>query len=112
MRYWKPSRAKAKAFAETMDEIADFCFANNIVQSSRGDSYYFSVNGQKYRVSNHSAESSTMYHPNGRDADTIYIHASKTRIREIYKAITDGLKIDGRGYVIDNADYRSVKCNK
>ena len=84
--YWKPSKATVKAYAEQMDNIAVFCNENGIIHSSTMDSYYFTVNGQQYRVSNHSVESNTKYH-DGRKDDTVYIHAGKTRIIEIYTAL-------------------------
>lgn len=95
-RKWKPSKAEAKQFAEAMREIDAFCAKNHIVQSTRGDSYYFAVHGQKYRVSNHSVESSP-YHPDGRASDVVYIHASKTRIIQIYNDLMAGTTLDGRG---------------
>lgn len=107
---WQPSKSKAREFARTMKEIAEFCADHNIEQSRSGDSYYFSVGGQAYRVSNHSVEASNRgafvdgvqvrekYHENGRENDVIYIHASKTRIREIYADLNAGYKLDGRGY--------------
>ena len=107
---YKPSRAKRAAFAEEMRAIEDFCREHGIDMSGGGDSYYFTVNGQAYRVSNHSVESSNahaynwagektrdLYHPGGRREDTIYIHASKTRIREIYSDLVSGYRLDGRG---------------
>lgn len=108
-RKWKPSKTAAREFAQTMKEIEDFCIENGIQQSLRGDSYYFAINGQEYRVSNHSVESSNraaysdlgqtreLYHPNGREDNVIYIHASKTRIREIYNDLVAGYQLDGRG---------------
>lgn len=96
-RRWKPSKKAAREFAQTMQEIESFCIENGISQSTRGDSYYFTVNGQSYRVSNHSPESSP-YH-NGRDDDVKYIHASKTRIREIYNNLKEGYELDGRGFI-------------
>ena len=104
-RRFKPSRTAAQAFAETMHDIDMFCTENNIVQSCTSDSYYFTINGQKYRVSNHSTESSCYhskgrYHAEGRKDDTIYIHASKTRIIDIYKALQAGKKLDGHGNII------------
>ena len=98
MRKWKPSKSKARAFAKQMDEIYDFCLENGISQSTRGDSYYFTIHNQKYRVSNHSVESS-QYH-DGRNDDVIYIHAGKTRIIEIYENLKQGLKLDARGWEI------------
>lgn len=112
---WKPSKTAAQHFAQTMNEIAEFCAENGIQQSQRGDSYYFIINGVNYRVSNHTVEASNraafdeltgeqlreLYHKGGRDSDTVYITASKTRIREIYNALKAGKRLDGRGYPID-----------
>lgn len=109
-RKFKPSKAQAKEFAMKMQEINEFCIENGISQSLRGDSYYFNLNGVNYRVSNHTIEASNkkafnqygeqirdVYHPNGRDADTVYITASKTRIIEIYNDIKNGYSLDKRG---------------
>lgn len=107
---WHPSRTAAKAFAQKMDEIDDFC-ADNGIDASRGDnSYYFTLNGQKYRVSNHSVEASNrgaydwkgdqrrpLYHPEGRENDVIYINAGKTRIMDIYNDLKSGYALDGNG---------------
>lgn len=100
---FKPSRKQAKEFAILMDEIYEFCREHGI-DASR-DSCYFIVNGQKYRVSNHSVETSNAhsngrYHCDGRRDDTIYIHASKTRIIEIYNNLVAGKKLNGRGEII------------
>lgn len=107
---YKPSKAKAKAFAQTMREIETFCAENGIHQSKNSDSYYFTINGQEYRVSNHSVEASNngaydelgnktreLYHANGRENNVRYIHASKTRIMEIYNDLANGYELDGRG---------------
>ena len=112
---WKPSKTARREFAIKMEEIDKFCEENDISCSASKDSYYFEVNGQKYRVSNHSVEKSNaeaygvdpftgfyekkreLYHPEGREDDTIYIHASKTRIIEIYNDLLSGHKLDGRG---------------
>ena len=108
---WKPSKAKARQFAETMNEIRQFCLDNNIEHSNTMDSYYFTLNGKAYRISNHSVEASNArayddltgeqireeYHKGGRDKDTVYIHASKTRIMEIYSDLKSGYELDGNG---------------
>lgn len=109
-RKWKPSKSAAKEFARQMSEIKDFCLENGITQSKNGDSYYFIINDQEYRVSNHSIEASNkaaysdiygqireLYHPEGRENDVIYIHASKTRIKEIYNDLKNGYRLDGKG---------------
>ena len=109
-RSWKPSKAAAREFAQTMDEIRDFCIDNSINFSASMDSYYFCINGQCYRVSNHSVEASNrcafdvwgnqkreVYHPEGRESEVIYIHAGKTRIREIYNDLKNGYTLDGKG---------------
>lgn len=99
---WKPSKSAARAFAQKMNEIDDYCAAHGISSSATNDSYYFTINGQDYRVSNHSVEASHRnsggkYHENGREKETIYIHASKTRLIEIHKALLAGRKLDGNG---------------
>ena len=111
MKRWKPSKSAAQDFAAKMKEIDAFCDTHDISSSLSDDSYYFSINGQNYRVSNHSVEASNaaafddttgeqrreVYHEGGRRDDTIYIHASKTRIMDIYNDLTAGYKLDGRG---------------
>ena len=109
---WKPSKTKAREFAKKMTEIDEFCKLNNIEKSMSSDSYYFSIDGQKYRVSNHSVETSNskafnefgeqiraVYHKGGRADDTVYIHASKTRIIEIYTNLKNGYTLDGCGNI-------------
>ena len=110
-RRWKPSRTAAREFAERMREVEEFCSAHGIEQSARGDSYYFTLNGTKYRVSNHSVEASNraaydpvtgerrrdLYHAGGRQDGVVYIHAGKTRIMDIYTDLAAGYKLDGRG---------------
>jgi len=114
-RKFTPSKTAKREFAQKMREIDAFCAANGITASRNNDSYYFTIRGQKYRVSNHSVEASNIaayidddtalekirekYHPNGREADTIYIHASKTRIIEIYNDLQAGLVLDGKGNI-------------
>lgn len=92
-----------------MKKIEEFCSENNITASRTNDSYYFTINGQEYRVSNHSIEASNkkaftdlgqtreLYHPNGREEDVIYIHAGKTRIIDIYTDLANGYVLDGKG---------------
>lgn len=46
---WKPSKSAAREFAAKMQEIETFCRENGIDKSASGDSYYFEINGQKYR---------------------------------------------------------------
>ena len=105
-RKWKPSKSAMKEFAQQMNVIEQFRLANGISSSRTNDSYYFTINNQNYRVSNHSVEASNAnsngaYHEDGRREDTIYIHASKTRIIEIYNNLKDGKKLDGRGYILN-----------
>lgn len=113
---WKPSKAAKTEFANKMKEIEQFCKDNGIQTSMSGDSYYFTIGDQEYRVSNHSVEASNkgafredivtgemvqvrdLYHSDGRKADVIYIHASKTRIIDIYNDLKNGYQLDGRGY--------------
>jgi hypothetical protein len=111
---WKPSRAKAKEFAKQMDSIQTFCDEHGISYSRTMDSYYFSIDGQKYRVSNHTIKASNskayrfdeltgqtikvrdVYHDD--DESLICFTASKTRLPEIYNALTAGKELDKRGY--------------
>ena len=59
MQYrWKPSKTKAREFAQKMAEIDEYCLKNNISQSRSSDSYYFTINGEDYRVSNHTVAQS------------------------------------------------------
>lgn len=108
---WRPSKAQKQEYARKMQEIEEFCAANGIQQSYKGDSYYFMLNGINYRVSNHSVEASNaaaydehtgekkreLYHDGGREENTVYIHAGKTRIIEIYNDLKAGYQLDGRG---------------
>lgn len=109
-RKFKPSKSAKREFARKMDEIREFCDDNCIRYSNSMDSFYFTISGQHYRVSNHSVESSNtgaydwkgnkvrdFYHKNGREDDTIYIHAGKTRIKDIYLDLKQGYSLDGRG---------------
>ena len=108
---WRPSRKAKREFAEKMDEIQEFCNEKGINYSHSMDSFYFTIDGQEYRVSNHSVESSNrgaydefgqqireIYHQDGRKKDVKYIHASKTRVKEIYLDLINGYELDGRGY--------------
>lgn len=111
-RKWRPSKSKAIQFAMEMDFIREFCEENNIQTSKNNDSYYFTLNGRKYRVSNHTIERSNsaafdadtgfqkreLYHHTKRDDNTIYIHAGKTRIIEIYNDLKVGYELNGKGY--------------
>lgn len=107
---WKPSKARVNDFKEKMEAIERFCRKNDIATTNSNDSYYFIFNDQKYRVSNHAVESRNNYDSLGnltnargyamddtRENDTIYIHASKTRIIEIYNDLMNGYKLNGRG---------------
>ena len=107
---YSASRKKKREFAQTMNEIDDFCSQNGISQSRSSDSYYFTLNGKNYRVSNHTIEASNAkaknelgervrepYHAEGRDPDTIYITAGKTRIIQIYNDLKAGYELDKRG---------------
>ena len=89
-RKWRPSKTAAREFAQKMEEIDEFCAKNGIHASKSKDSYYFTVRGVDYRVSNHSIEASNrnafsedgeqlreVYHEGGRRDDVVYIHAGK-----------------------------------
>lgn len=108
---WRPSKTAAREFAQKMDEIQVFCNDHGIDYSRSLDSFYFTVNNQRYRVSNHSIEKSNAgavswtgekirdnYHDSKRSADIVYIHASKTRLIDIYNDLYAGYELDGRGF--------------
>jgi hypothetical protein len=111
---WKPSKTKAKEYAEQMGSIQTFCDTHGISYSRTMDSYYFTLNGQKYRVSNHTikASNSKAYHfdelsgqyvkvrdeYHDDDESLICFTASKTRLPEIYNALLAGKELDKRGY--------------
>lgn len=112
---WKPSKSKRREFAMKMQEIERFCTEHGISQSASGDSYYFTINGERYRVSNHTqAQSDRGMYRNGEKIRESYhrlsggyeydraheITAGKTRIIEIYNALASGKHVDKRGYVI------------
>ena len=106
------SKSAKREFAQKMREIDEFCIEHHISQSLSSDSYYFTLNGKKYRISNHTIEQSNraafdedtgeqirrLYHEEDRDPDTIYILASKTRLIEIYNNLLDGVPLNGRGF--------------
>ena len=113
-RKWKPSKAAVAEFKKNMDELEDFLLAHmDISASASRDSFYFTHAGTKYRISNHSIEASNSkaynyigeqvrekYHADQREQDTRYIHASKTRLIEIYNRIMSGIEVDGHGNAI------------
>lgn len=113
-RKWKPSKAKAKEFAIEMKLIEEFCCENGISYSRAMDSYYFTLNGTNYRVSNHTMEASNAhafndlgeqvrekYHGQDDFAGLTCITASKTRIIEIYNNLKAGKVLDKRGNIKD-----------
>lgn len=109
---WKPSKKKIESFKNQMSEIESFCDNNNISYSQSKDSYYFFINGQEYRVSNHTVAKSNagayheylgqireVYHEGGEKEDVIYITAGKTRIIEIYNNLKAGKILDKKGMI-------------
>lgn len=107
---WRPSKAKAREFYKEMEELKEFCNENGIDYSHNMDSYYFTIEGKNYRVSNHTIESSNAgaykdgvqirekYHADTREDSVTYIHAGKTRIKDIYNDLKAGYALDGKGY--------------
>lgn len=104
---WKPSKEEAKAFAIKMAEIKAFCEEFNIIKNYKEDSYYFELNGNMYRVSNHSKPLEVDWDELGNKIKyfeyegVILIQASKTRIMDIYMALKDGKKVDAKGNVLE-----------
>lgn len=92
-----------------MGDVRSFCKANGIRMSGSG-SYYFELYGQKYRVSDHTVEASNkaaynkkgyqrrrLYHPNGREDDTIYILSND--IESVYLNLRNGNKVSSNGRI-------------
>ncbi len=109
---YRPSKKAIQEYSNQMKRIEAFCVENGIQSSASKDSYYFSINGQSYRVSNHTIEASNaraynfegervreLYHSEGRNSNVIYIHAGKTRIIEIYNNLKAGYVLDGKGFI-------------
>jgi len=118
----KPTKHQKQERMDELREIHDFCEANGIKHSATMDSFYFRLYGQYYRVSNHSIEASNShayawdgtplrqeYHPEGRSKDTIYIHAGKARIYQIYNDLKAGKVLNGHGYPIDGERPKQSK---
>lgn len=85
---WVPGKTEKRDFAIKMQEIKEFCLQNKIEVNSTNDSYYFTINDQKYRVSNHASK---------KNDDIFHIHASKLRIIEIYTNLKYGVDLDHKG---------------
>jgi|GEM_PF-2439181 len=112
---WHPSKATASEFSEKMAEIEDFCIEHGISHSASMDSYYFTLHGESYRVSNHTIAASNAgrfgydrttgewvarrerYHAAGEYDRTHEITAGKTRLIEIYTDLEAGIRLDKRG---------------
>ncbi len=73
-------------------EIENYCIDHNISYSN--DSYYFTINGQDYRVSNHSVEVSKRNSGGKYHHEVIYIPAGKSRLIEIHQALLRGEKLN------------------
>jgi len=95
-----------------------FCLANGIKRSKKGVSFYFEIDGKKYRVSDHTIEESKQgqllkaqmgtvltgrdivpnyYHNEEKDEGVIQIDAPKNRLIQIYKDIQSGYQVDREG---------------
>lgn len=100
MYKYKPTKAQAKAFAEQLEEIDNFCKKNQIYHTRNYDSYYFEINNKKYRVSNHTVSASLPeYHENGERDFYQCITAGKLRIIDIYNNLKKGLTLTRRGEI-------------
>lgn len=119
---YRPSKSQRMEYAKKMQEIDGFCREHGISCSLSKDSYYFTINGKNYRVSNHTVEASNRgaynwlgeqirdkYHEDGRDDNTIYITAGKTRIIEIYNDLLNGYNLDARGNRINKQKEEEIE---
>ncbi len=87
--------------------IYEFCLANNIYQNVNRSSYYFTLYGVKYRVSNHLPPKSK------RHKDLVYIKAGGWRLMQIYTDLKYGHKLDGKGKrIVDKQNKDKKKSSK
>lgn len=108
---WRPSKSAAAEYGAKMREIEQFCADHNISASLSSDSYYFTLRGTTYRVSNHSIDASNraaydeltgeqrraLYHDADDERQLVCILAGKTRIIDIYNDLAAGYELDIRG---------------
>lgn len=78
------------------EDIEQFCWENRINRS--GDSYYFTLNGRRYRVSNHSLWERR--NKNARIERCYNIIAQPDCIEDIYTALKYGKYVDARGNIV------------
>jgi hypothetical protein len=101
------SKTAKREFAEKMSEIQNYCDNNAINYSCSMDSFYFEIDGQKYRVSNHTVKASNakafnefgekireLYHKDDEGYNCIF--ASKTRLIEIHKKLKSGITVNAK----------------
>ena len=109
-RYPSKERRKKDAI-----KLESFCRENAIIKSETGKSYYFSMAGKKYRVSNHTIADSNrgaygkngkkrrrLYHDAEADSNLICINVSKPdkNIYRIYNSLKRGAVVDAYGEVL------------
>lgn len=88
-----------KNYVEYTKRIVLFCKLNGITYSTSLDSFYFSLNGKDYRISNHSLEDSIKfshgrYHTNKeQNKNLICIQADKSQLFKIYNKLKEGKEI-------------------
>ncbi len=95
-------------FIDFLQEVEEYCYRNNIVSCT--PSYYFTVRGKRYRVSNHSLSERNVKHKSKGAKDCYSIVASAFDLIPIHKALLAGKKVDVRGNILTDkvetmADY-------
>ena len=93
-RWFVNTRRRQRRLREQVHpQLQAFCMEHDIAHSHCYQSFYFTLGGQKFRLSNHSVELANYgcslmqlppAHPEGREADVIYIHAPKEQLIPIY----------------------------
>ena len=87
-------------------ELTEFCERNGIRRSKYGDSFYFTLQGKRYRISNHSTEISNSWSRNlngkqirrpyhSRRDNTVSIIAPRSRVKAIYEELSRTNKCSG-----------------
>ena len=91
---------------EQIQDIEDYCYKNRI-KVCNNSSYYFSINGMDYRVSDHRLATRPSSVKERFGNDKFYsIIADPLKIVEIHSALKKGKKIDVRGRLISWQKYR------
>lgn len=80
---------------ERLQELEEFCWVNNINKCN--DSYYFTLSGRRYRVSDHSLCERKKV---GKVEHCYSIVVSPDHLEEVFTALKQGKRVDVRGNIL------------